>query len=278
MANHHSTSFLYLMQKLFKQPLTFLPNTPTHNRNSHLASACLANLSEAATLSTLSYKNHSTPSKQTYTGLIKGSQTCNHVPQYSAFVLDLPTIDHLLASDFLNNATLLFTSDATHFDSHVTRTIDNHTQVFVSRLTAYTAESETNPTLPDHAVKLLYFPGAQQGGVGYRSPYVSATASFVLPIARSIRLAKQGVSNPSDPSSSTAQLPPTIRNVLNSWQHDDTRLFRLFRRYGELLSSPTTSPNPPKATLTSQYSLKRLNSKASAEIFTANTTSNKEPF
>jgi hypothetical protein len=145
-----------------------------------------------------------------------------------------PTIDHLLASDFLNNATLLFTSDATHFDSHVTRTIDNLTQTFVQRLTAYRPNTQADSPLPAHTVTILYFPAAH-GGVGYRSPYVAATASFVLPIARSIRLASQGLSNPSDPSSPTILLPPTIRNVLSAWQHDDSRVFRLFRRYGELL-------------------------------------------
>jgi len=141
-----------------------------------------------------------------------------------------PTIDHLLSADFLNTASNLNPSDPTHFVSDFTQSIDISTQSFVKRLTAYTPTSPTaDHILPEHSTSLLYLPAAQ-GGFGFRSPYVSATASFVLSIAKTLRLAQHGIRAPS--CDSPIHLPMGIRTLLHTWPTSNARLFTLFHHYG----------------------------------------------
>lgn len=152
-----------------------------------------------------------------------------------------PSIDHLMGSDFLNNAQINLPSDATRFESEFTKRIDALTQAFIKRLTSYVPPSPQSPDdtptphiLPPHSTSLLYLP-ASKGGVGYRSPYVSATSSFVIPIARSIRLAEQGVTCPI--TNTTFHLPKPMKAILSPWESSNIRIFKLFRFYGKRVLS-----------------------------------------
>ena len=177
------------------------------------------------------------------------------------------TMDHLLDSDFYEHASLLRPAPPTTWTSSFTKSIDASTQTFFCRLTSYVPLSPPSssscsctrpchhrprpadlvlessdedstamdidppppPQLPPHAAHLLYLP-AKYGGIGIRSPYTTTTASFVLPIARSIRLALNGITAPS--TTATIHLPSSHRSLLLTYKTSDYRLFRLFRQYG----------------------------------------------
>lgn len=111
------------------------------------------------------------------------------------------------------------------------------------------------PQLPPHSVDLLYLP-AKYGGIGVRSPYVAATASFVLPVARSIRLAINGITQPS--TNNTIHLPASHRTILLKYKTSDSRLFRLFRQYGvDILRH--RFPDDPTAHLITTFTTSTLN-------------------
>jgi hypothetical protein len=116
------------------------------------------------------------------------------------------------------------------------------------------ATASTAPPFPPHAIDQLYRPSSL-GGVGIRSPYITASTSFVIPIARSIRLADNGISLPSS-GDSPSHLPRSHRSILRSWNSSDLRLFRLFRHYGKSILS-YRFPDDPSAqdlsTLTSSH-------------------------
>ena len=141
------------------------------------------------------------------------------------------SVDHLLDSDFYAHASLTRPASPTDWSSLFTQQIDSITHTFIRHLTSST-NLPTDPNLPAHSAALLYLP-ASLGGIGFRSPFVSATSAYVIPMARSIRLAHNGIVPFT--SSEPSHLPISHQNLLLRWQSSDLRIHRLFRLYGKSL-------------------------------------------
>lgn len=133
------------------------------------------------------------------------------------------TTDHLLSSDVLLNYQDDTPPAFMDWHSSFTNQIDNTLALFLQRLAM-----QSDP-LPAYAQDLATLP-AQLGGLGFRSASTAAIPAFVIPIARSIRLAIHGLTAPQiGPHPVTSHLPPPFRRALLSWEQAPDRLFHLFR-------------------------------------------------
>jgi len=158
------------------------------------------------------------------------------------------TVDHLLDSDFYDHASLSRPTSPVDWSSDFTHSIDTLTQTFIRHLASPSGPSPppSFPPLPTHSNALLYLP-ASLGGIGFRSPYVSTTSAYVVPVARSIRLASHGITTN---SATTTHLPTSHRHLLRNWQSSDLRLFRLFRTYGKSILRHRFPTDPTAHVLT----------------------------
>ena len=154
------------------------------------------------------------------------------------------TTDHLLGSDVLLNYDVTDPPAFMNWHSPFSDQIDSTVITFLHRLTA-----QSDP-LPSYAHDLATLP-AQLGGLGFRSVAIAAIPAFIIPIARSIRLAITGITHaPTTAHPTTSHLPPPFRRVLLGWEHAPDRLFHLFR---SLTPALLDFHLPPEAERTISY-------------------------
>eukprot|EP00978_Attheya_sp_CCMP212_P039008 scaffold198706_cov82-Attheya_sp.AAC.1 len=85
-------------------------------------------------------------------------------------------------------------------------------------------------TLPAHAAAIARQSHAN-GGLGTLDPSTTATTAFTTPIARSIRYGTTGIKLRGDDNQYI--LPTSLQNIFHHWRSSTTRLFTLFRGYGQ---------------------------------------------
>ncbi|MGH7974167.1 MAG: hypothetical protein ACREBR_01480, partial [bacterium] len=147
----------------------------------------------------------------------------------------LPKIAHLELSDFLH------TPPSTSEQSSFTAASSDGISTFLRTLMF---GEESNKCLPDVS-KLLAVQPVGTGGLGLRSTVDSRLSRFMVPVARSIRYAVDGIAFPTETTDedhppSAVELPLSRRQTFENWQNDVGQFFSHRARSRRLPSGSTT--------------------------------------
>jgi hypothetical protein len=166
---------------------------------------------------------------------------------------DRQTIIQLFAKCVLAKAPHLLPADIYHHADPATDFDDpfNWEGPFTKRITTLTDHTLSKiaaiPDIPTHS-KALARQSQKNGGLGLLDPSTTACTAFTTPIALSIRYGTNGITLRGEDTPYV--LPPSLRHIFQHWRSSTTRLFTLFRGFGQTTFPFAITPEPDNDLLT----------------------------